>query len=233
MYLRRRKTTADLVMERVQEIADKATDLSGKAAVALAPRVGTAREVANAAYEQASARVREEVVPKMREEYAARVRETAVPAVAAALARRQVEEPPKKHRLRKLFVVLGLAGAGAYVAKRFGLLGQSGSESSFGQTSPSGTPYAGDVSTAESAMPPVEPNGVPDDRASAGPLQGGGTEAAGATFADVDADSELGRDLTDKLSNDDTSAGTEDLAASEGTATAGEPETGSAAPRSS
>jgi hypothetical protein len=79
-------------------------------------------------------------------------------------------------------------------------------------------------------MPPVEPNGVPDDRASADPLQGGGTEAAGATFAD--ADSELGRDLTDKLSNDDTSAGTQDVAAGDEPATVGEPETGSA-PRSS
>ena len=227
MHLRRRKTTTDVVMERVQEIADKATDLSGKAAVVVVPKVVTAREAANIAYDQASARIREEVVPKMRDEYAARVREAAAPAVAAALARRRVEveaePPPEKHRLRTLLMVLGLTGAAAYAAKRFGLLGQSGGDSSFGQTSPSGSSYAGDASTSEST-PPVEPTGVPDDRASADPLLGGGVESAGATFAD--ADSELGRDLTDKLSNDDTSAGTESMGAGSGTATAGEPDEG-------
>ena len=223
MHLRRKRTTADLVMERVQEIADKATDLSGKAAVALAPKVETAREAANLAYDQASARIREEVVPKMRDDYAGRIREAAAPAVAAAAARTSlVKELPKKHRLRKLLTVLGLAGAAAYIAKRFGLLGQSGGDS-FGQTSPFGSSYAGSAATTEPSTPPVEPDGVPDDRDSADPLLGGGGEAAGATFAD--ADSELGRDLTDKLSNDDTSAGTEDIGAGDETATAGEPET--------
>ena len=216
MHLRRRKSKADLVMERVQEIsetlADKATDLSGKAAVALAPKVGTAREAASSAYEQASVLVRDDVVPK--------VREAAVPAVAAALARRQAPEPEKKHRLRKLLFLLGLGGAVAYAAKRFGLLGGS-SDSSFGQTSPSGSSYAG---SAYSTATPVRPSAVPDARDEADPLQGGDTEAAGATFADsdsetgadTDTDTELGRDLTDKLSEDETSEGTQDET-SEGT----------------
>ena len=212
MHLRRRKSKVDLVMERVHEIsetlADKATDLSGKAAVALAPKVGTAREAASSAYEQASVLVRDDVVPK--------VREAAVPAVAAALARRQAPEPEKKHRLRKLLFLLGLGGAAAYAAKRFGLLGGS-SDSSFGQTSPSGSSYAG---SAYSTATPVRPSAVPDGRDEADPLQGGDTEAAGATFADSDSgsdsDTELGRDLTDKLSEDETSEGTQDET-SEGT----------------
>ena len=212
MHLRRRKSKADLVKERVHDItetlSDKATDLSGKAAIALAPRVVTAREAANSAYEQANVIVRDEVVPK--------VREAAVPVVAAALARRQAAEleaePEKKHRLRKLLFILGLGGAAAYAAKRFGLLGEP-SDSSFGQTSPSGSSYAGTTSTT----PPARPSAVPDARDDAGPLAGGGAEAAGATFAD--ADSELGRDLTDKLSEDETSEGTQDV----GTPSATEP----------
>jgi len=203
MHLRRRKSTADLLLERVHEItdtvADKATDLTGKAAVALAPKVGTARVAANSAYEQASTLVREDVAP--------RVREAAVPAVAAAMARTQLrKEPEKKHRLRKLLFVLGLGGVAAYAAKRFGLLG--GSSDSFGQTSPSGSSYAGTTSTT-----PERPSAVPDARDGADPLAGGDAEAAGATFADPgsDSDTELGRDLTDKLSEDETSEGTQDL----------------------
>jgi len=138
--------------------------------------------------------VREEVVPK--------VREAAAPAVAAALAHRQASKP-KKHRLRKLLFIVGLGGAAAYAAKRFGLLGQSG-DSSFGETSPSGSSYAGTGSTST----PARPSAVPDAREDGDPLHGGAAEAAGATFAD--ADTELGRDLTDKLSEDETSEGTQD-----------------------
>jgi len=204
MHLRRRKSTADQVLERVQEmtdtVADKATDLTGKAAVALAPKVETAREAANSAYERASSRVRDDVVPK--------VRDAAVPAVAAAMARTPLgKEPAKKHRLRKLLFILGLGGAAAYAAKRFGLVGGS-TDSAFGQTSPSGSSYAGTTSTT-----PERPSAVPDARDGADPLAGGDAEAAGATFADPgsDSDTELGRDLTDKLSEDETSEGTQDL----------------------
>lgn len=182
MFLRRKQSKTDLVKERIQELteslADLANDLSGKAAVALAPKVETAREAASSAYDQASTKVRDDYAPKMRD--------AAAPAVAAALARAQLHrEPPKKHRLRKLLTILGLGGAAAYAAKKFGFVGQSQS-SSFGQTSPSGSSYAGTMSST----PPARPSAVPDAR---------------DTFAD--ADTELGRDVTDEFSEDEASEG--------------------------
>lgn len=206
MFLRRKKSKADLVMERVHDITDtltdKAVDLSGRAAVALSPKVETAREAASSAYEQASTKVRTDIVPRVREDIApkvrddaGKVRDTAAIAATAALARaRARSEQPKKHRLRKLMVVLGVAGAAAYAAKKLGLRGQSAS--SFGQMSPSGSSYAPTTYTP----PPSRPTAVPDDRASAEPLQTGDASAAGATFAT--ADTELGSDLTDELSED-------------------------------
>lgn len=193
MFLRPKKSKTDLVKERIQElsesVADLANDLSVKAAVALAPRVETARGAASS------------TSTRVREEYAARVRDAAVPAIAAALARAQVqdeqdeqvqEEQPKKHRLRKLLMILGLGGAAAYAAKKFGLGGQS--QPSFGQTSPSGSSYAGTMSST----PPARPSAVPDARDAADPLQGGG--AAGAGFAD--SETELGRDVTGEFSEE-------------------------------
>jgi hypothetical protein len=181
MFLRRKKSTTDLLKERVYELTETlgelATELSGKAAVALGPTVVTAREAASSAYDQASTKMREDVVPK--------VRGAAAPAVGAALARAQTHrEPEKKHRLRTLLILLGLGGAAAYAAKKLGFGGGASQSSSFGQSSPSGSSYAGTTSSTT----PTRPTAVPDARDS------------GAAFGDADA--ELGHDVTDEFSED-------------------------------
>lgn len=121
MHLRR-KSKAYLLKQRVHDLTDtlidKAADLSDTATT-LAPKVTTAREAAASAYEQASHRVREDVVPRVRDDYAVRAREVAAPAVTAMLSRKVIEEKPKKHRLRKLLALIGIGGAVAYVANKF------------------------------------------------------------------------------------------------------------------
>lgn len=189
MFLRKKSRT-DLVRERIQELTDNlsemANELSGKAAVALAPKVETALDAASSAYGQASS--------KVRDDYASKVRDAALPAVAAARGK-VGREKPKKHRLRNLIILLGLGGAAAYAAKKFGFGGQSPS-SSFGQASPSGS-YADTTSTST----PARPTAVPDRRDSTDQLSGDGA-AAGPTFAD--ADSELSGDLSGELSEEFT-----------------------------
>ncbi len=217
--LRRRKSKTDLVKERVHDLTDtftdKAVDLSGRAAVALAPKVVTARDAAAAAYEQASTRVRDEVVPKVRDDYAVRAREVAAPAVSAMLKRKQ-EEKPKKHRLRKLLAVIGIGGAVAFVAKKFRSGGALGA-SSFGP---------GNASDAWSSTTPTRPTAVPDATAS-DPLTADAA-ASGASFAEAD-------EITP--TDDAGTAGSDDAAASFSTeftttppteATAGESDSGSA-----
>lgn len=185
MFLRRKKSTTDLLKERAYELTETlselATELSGKAAVALGPTVVTAREAASSAYDQASTKMREDVVPK--------VRGAAAPAVGAALARAQAHrEPEKKHRFRTLLILLGLGGAAAYAAKKLGFGGGASQSSSFGQSSPSGSSYAGTTSSTT----PTRPTAVPDARDSA------------AAFGDTDA--ELGHDVTDEFSEESAGA---------------------------
>ncbi len=208
LFLRRKKSKAELVKERVYDLtetlADRAVDLSGKAAVALAPRVETARDAAAAAYEQASTRVREDIAPRMRDDLAPRVRDdaarmraAAAPAMAAVLRRPEVvEEPQKSHRLRNLLMLVGIGGLVAYAARKFGSGSSEPWASSGGDTSPSGTTYAG--SATETA--PARPTAVPDARDAADPLQGGDAAAAGATFAVGEA--ELDGDLADEFHED-------------------------------
>jgi len=208
MFQRRKKSTADLVKERVQEITetltDKAADLSSKAAVAIVPTVGTAREAASSAYEQASTRVREDIAPKVREEYVAKVRDAAAAGAAAALVRAGVQPPEKKHRLRKLLVLLGLGGAAAYAAKRFGLIGQS--DTSFGTTSPSGSSYAGPASSGEESAEAGqdagdEPGAEWGDEAG----EASADESAGESAEDVgESGQDDGGDATDDVSTEFT-----------------------------
>ena len=176
--LRRRKSKAELVKERVHDLTDtftdKAVDLSGRAAVALAPKVVTARDAATAAYEQASTRVRDDVVPKVRDDYAVRAREVAAPAVNAMLKRNVIEEKPKKHRLRKVLALIGIGGAVAFVAKKFRSGGAMGT-SSFGPSS---------ASDAWSSTTPTRPTAVPDATAS-DPLTADAA-ASDASFAKAD-----------------------------------------------
>jgi len=156
MHLRR-KTKAYLLKQRVHDLTDtlidKAGDLS-ETATTLAPKVTTAREAAASAYEQASHRVRDDVVPRVRDDYAIRMREVAAPAVAAVLMRKQIEEEkPKKHRLRKLLALIGIGGAIAYVANKF----RSGGGMSFPKPS---------SSDSWSSMTPTRPTAVQDATAS-------------------------------------------------------------------
>lgn len=123
MHLRRKKSKTDLLKEQVSDLTDKAADLTGRAATTLAPKVESARDAAvgaaGHAYETASARVRDDYVP--------RAREAAAPAVAAALAKAaaiapQVEPPEedKGSKFKKLVLLLGLGGAIAFAVKKLG-----------------------------------------------------------------------------------------------------------------
>lgn len=138
MQLRRRrpKTTTEILMEQVAELAERVSLLSGQAVVAIAPRIEDARDAAIIVYEQARTRVRDEYVPKVRDEYVPRVREevgqrvredvlpraraaAASPLVAAALAKTSLRlpepEPVKKtHKVRNATLALGLSGGGAF-----------------------------------------------------------------------------------------------------------------------
>ncbi|MGI8614699.1 MAG: hypothetical protein ACR2KL_12280 [Nocardioidaceae bacterium] len=146
MHLRRKKSKTDLFKEQVQDMAEKAVGLTGRAAGTLAPKVESAKEVAGHALETASTKVRDDYVPRVRDEYAPlvrdkyaplvrdkyapRVREITAPAVAAALAKTGrttvVAVPkPKTHRLRTLLLAVGLGGAVAFAAKKFGGSGQA------------------------------------------------------------------------------------------------------------
>lgn len=188
MHLRHSKSKADLLKRRAHYLTDtlidRAVDLSGTAATNWGPKVGTARDAASAAYGQASAKVRDDVVPRMRDDYAVRMREAAAPAIAAMLMHKQMEaeaeaeEQPPKHRLRKLLALLGLGAGVAFVAKKFGMGGGS-SSTSFDSSSAS--------DSWSSTTTPARPTAVPDSRDSSDPLQ---SDAAGATFADADADAD-------------------------------------------
>ena len=137
MQLRRRrpKTTTELLMEQVAELAERVSLLGGQAVVAIAPRIEDARDAAIIVYEEARTRVRDEYVPKVRDEYVPRVREevgqrvredviprakaaAASPLVAAALAKTLRPEPPapvkKTHKVRNAVLALGVGGGGAY-----------------------------------------------------------------------------------------------------------------------
>jgi hypothetical protein len=146
MQLRRRrpKTTTEMLMEQVAELAERVSLLSGQAVVAIAPRIEDARDAAVIVYQEARTRVRDEYVPKVRDEYVPKVRDeymprvreevgqrvredvipraraaAASPLVAAALAKTPLRpEPPapvkKTHKLRNAVLALGVGGGGAY-----------------------------------------------------------------------------------------------------------------------
>ena len=129
MQLRRRrpKTTTELLMEQVAELAERVSLLGGQAVVAIAPRIEDARDAAIIVYQEARTRVRDEYVPRVREEVGQRVREDVIPRakaaaasplVAAALAKTLRPEPPapvkKTHRVRNAVLALGVGGGGAY-----------------------------------------------------------------------------------------------------------------------
>lgn len=137
MHLRRRrpKTTTEILMEQVAELAERVSLLGGQAVVAIAPRIEDARDAAIIVYNEARTRVRDEYVPKVRDEYVPRVREevgqrvredviprakaaAASPLVAAALAKTLRPEPPapvkKTHKLRNAVLALGVGGGGAF-----------------------------------------------------------------------------------------------------------------------
>lgn len=165
MHLRRRKTTTEVLMEHVQDVAQRAVDVGEQAVAALAPLVEEAREVASAAYDEARVKVRDEYVPRVRDEYVPRVRDgvgermrtdvlpkakaaAASPLVAAALAKTPINlptTPPAKetHRVRNSVVALGLGGGVAYAVNRF----RGGSTSGSSYTPP---------------QPPPRPTAVPD-----------------------------------------------------------------------
>lgn len=165
MHLRRRKTTTEVLMEHVQDLAQRAVDVSEQAVAALAPLVDEAREVATAAYDEARVRVRDEYVPRVRDEYVPRVRgevgervrndvlpkaqaAAASPFIAAALAKSPFNlpaKPPVKqtHNVRNSVVALGLSGGVAYAVNRF----RGGSTSGSSYTPP---------------QPPPRPTAVPD-----------------------------------------------------------------------
>jgi hypothetical protein len=77
MQLRRRrpKTTTELLMEQVAELAERVSLLGGQAVVAIAPRIEDARDAAIIVYQEARTRVRDEYVPKVRDEYVPKVRD--------------------------------------------------------------------------------------------------------------------------------------------------------------
>lgn len=129
MQLRRRrpKTTTEILMEQVAELAERVSLLGGQAVVAIAPRIEDARDAAVIVYQEARTRVRDEYVPRVREEVGQRVREDVIPRaraaaasplVAAALAKTLRPEPPapvkKTHKVRNAVLALGVGGGGAY-----------------------------------------------------------------------------------------------------------------------
>lgn len=166
MHLRRRKTTTEVLMEHVQDLAQRAVDVGEQAVIALAPLVEEAREVAGAAYDGARERVRDDIVPRVRDEYVPRVRDgvgdrmrsdvlpkakaaAASPLVAAALAKTPINLPttaPAKqtHRVRNSVLALGVGGGAAYAVNRLR-----------GGSAPGGSSYT-------PPQPPPRPTAVPD-----------------------------------------------------------------------
>ena len=169
MHLRRRrKTTTEVWMDYVQDLAERAVEYGEQALAALGPRVEDAREAAAVVYDQAREKVRDEYVPKVREEIGERVRNDVVPKakaaaasplVAAALAKSPIElskpapPPAETHRVRNSVVALGLGGGVAYAVTRF----------RGGSSSTSGSSYAPPQPARPTAVPDPAPATVPGD----------------------------------------------------------------------
>ncbi|MGH3499266.1 MAG: hypothetical protein ACRDP1_17570 [Nocardioidaceae bacterium] len=179
MHLRRKKSKTEVVRDRVSDLADSASDLASRTATSMAPHVEDARSTAGSAWEKAGTKLRDEIVPKVkddyiplvRDEYAPKLKDAAAPVVASALTRAQRKsvavqdkaqrkldkelgrKPQKKHRLRKLLVLVGLGGAGAFVAKK---LASGGAAPLPPPPAPRPHPVPDPKPTAKHQAPPAE-----------------------------------------------------------------------------
>ena len=132
-----------------------------------APKVEAAREWAAPRVEQGAARVKDDVLPRVAGAVTAALaasepaREEAMSRGSAAIAalRGEVEAPkPKKHRLRKLFLLAGVVGAAV-----------AGWKAWAGSANSKPDPWATPIGTGSSSTPRTTMAPVTDDAAGASP----------------------------------------------------------------
>ncbi|MGH3424184.1 MAG: hypothetical protein ACRDO8_05615 [Nocardioidaceae bacterium] len=188
--LRRKKSKADVVRERATDLWGDASEMAGKAADTIGPRLEEVRDELTPKVNAAVDRTKDELAPRVNAAID-RTREDIVPAVAEALGKTRLAdtrladtplvEPPKKnkHRIRKLLILLGLGGAAAFAYKKF-FADSAGSGGSYAPPAPVPTP------------PPNRPTAVPDESADTAPkhaAQGsaGATSDPSGTSSDASA----------------------------------------------
>src|SRR5699024_3402083 len=158
--LRRKKSRADIVRDRATDWWEDATEAAAKAAETVGPRLEEARDELAPRVNAAIDRTRDEVLPAVAESLGktklAETRLAQTPLV-------EVPKKKKKHRVRNVLIVLGVAGAAAYAYKRFVAAPSSG-----GTYSP--------------PAPPVSrPTPVPDPADSSAPKHAAGESTASST----------------------------------------------------
>jgi hypothetical protein len=119
-----------LVKQARKQAAGKGDSTAAKASDAASAVADTATEAAGSVKE-AAVSAWDKVAPVAEEAYA-KVSDAVVPALGSAVEKGRrhgrraavklslAEEPKKSHKLRKLLIVLGIAGAAAFLYKKFG-----------------------------------------------------------------------------------------------------------------
>lgn len=173
--LRRKKSKADVVRDRATDLWGDASEMAGKAADSLAPRLEEARDEITPKVNAAIDRTRDEFVPAVAESLGkTRLAET-------RLAETPFVDAPKKkkkHRLRNLLILAGLAGAAAYAYKWF--------------CADSGGTYSAPAPTP----PPSRPTAVPGDSEDAAPRHAAPASEGGSGAGSDNPATEKGSDTT-------------------------------------